>query len=100
MVTTAYPAEQFRPLKSSTRWEWVERERSGVTYRGLTPVNQPDRFVVTSTVNWSGSWQTIANNAQVGVGPVVGGYGALLRNGPSRAHVMVDLLGYYRAVTY
>lgn len=67
---------------------------------GWLAVYPPGGYPGTSTINWSGPNQTLANNTQTAIGPVQSNrYGVLLRTGPSRAHVVVDLLGYYRAVT-
>jgi hypothetical protein len=54
----------------------------------------------TSTLNWSAG-QTVANGVQVGVGlgGNLGTTGVWLRfGGMGLAHVIVDLLGYYRPV--
>jgi hypothetical protein len=74
---------------------------TGTTGNGFLAVYPPGTpWPGTSTVNWSAG-QTVANGVQVAVG--VGGdratAGVWLRcGGGGQAHVIADLLGYYRSV--
>ena len=63
----------------------------GSGFLGLFPSGTP--WPGTSTINWSGPNQIVANSATVAVSPA--GSIDIFCGGGGRTHVVVDLLGYY-----
>lgn len=83
-VTAAVPQEATAVAFTLTQ--------TGTTGTGFLTVSPTSQMPATSTLNWTGPGQTIANSSVVGVD---GGQIVVAASGQGSAEFVVDILGYY-----